>query len=425
MADHTDPTKEHATRVVRKGRGSLKRAASLLRLALAAFLLFLAAWVIVPPVAFPALLLSVGAPEVGVWLILLALVVAAFATREARRSRVAKLTIVCAIVTIMVAVVPFLQFPATARRFDSAMRAGLGKDYLSEIDESDTRRLRRHPLDVRELLTGLEAGEPRVVRGARFAVNDGVPLTLDVYRPTSPGTYPGIVEVYGGGWQRGAPADNAAFDSYLATHGYVVFAIDYRHAPQWRWPAQQSDVGAALEWIARHGTEYDADPTRLAVMGRSSGAELAMVAAYARGGPPIRAVVSYYGPVDLIEGYRHPPRPDPLDVRQLLVAFLGGPPEDAPDAYRSASPIGYVDRALPPTLLVYGAHDHIVEARFGRMLQSRLLAAGSTSVYLEIPWAEHGFDVITGGPSGQLALFYTERFLAWALATNRASRPPS
>src|SRR2546425_2813036 len=103
--------------------------------------------------------------------------------------------------------------------------------------------------------------------------------------------------------QRGAPGDNSAFDSYLATHGFVVFAIDYRHAPRWRWPAQLADVRAALEWIGRHGTEYGADPNRLAVLGRSSGAQLAMVASYARGGPPVRAVVSYYGPVDLVEGY--------------------------------------------------------------------------------------------------------------------------
>lgn len=425
MADQGDPTKEHATRVVRKGQGGLQRSTSMLRCALTVLLLLLASWTIVPPVTVPTLALAVGAPEVGAWLILLALVMAAFAMREARRIRIAKVTIVCAAATIVVAVVPFIRFPATAHRFDSAMRAGLGDAYLSAIDESNRGRMRPHPLDVRELLTGLEAGEPGVMRGVRFAASDGVPLTLDIYRPTAPGTYPAILEIYGGGWQRGAPADNATFDSYLATHGYIVFAIDYRHAPQWRWPAQLTDVRAALEWVVRHGAEYDADPSRLAVMGRSSGAQLAMVAAYAPGGPPIRAVVSYYGPVDLIEGYLHPPRPDPLDVRQLLVAFLGGRPDDALDAYRSASPISYVDRVLPPTLLVYGTHDHVVEARFGRMLQSRLLATGSRSVYLEIPWAEHGFDAISGGPSAQLALFHTERFLAWALATNRVSRRPS
>ena len=70
-----------------------------------------------------------------------------------------------------------------------------------------------------------------------------------------------------------------------------------------------------------------------------------------------------------------------------------------------------------PTLLIYGTRDHIVEARFGRMLHERLLATGTTSVLLEIPWAEHAFDAVANGPSAQIALYYTERFLAWAVAS--------
>ena len=49
------------------------------------------------------------------------------------------------------------------------------------------------------------------------------------------------------------------------------------------------------------------------------------------------------------------------------------------------------------------------------MLDDRLRAAGTTSVFMEIPWAEHAFDAVPFGPSGQLSLYYTERFLAWAL----------
>jgi acetyl esterase/lipase len=377
-------------------------------------LLFLAAWTLLPPPTYGALILAVVAPEMGAWLILLATIVAISAAREARQSRAARLTVLLAMATIAFAAVPYIQFRATASRFDSAMRAGLGDGYLSTVDESIRHRMRAHRLDILELLTGLRGGDPRITRRVRYTMNDGVSLGLDVYRPPQPGRYPAIVQNYGGGWQRGAPGDNSAFASYLATHGFVVFAIDYRHAPRWRWPAQLADVRAALEWIGRHGAEYDADPNRVAVLGRSSGAELAMVAAYA-GGPPIRAVVSYYGPVDLVEGYRHPPHPDPLDVRGILGAFIGGSPDEAMEGYRRASPINYVDRILPPTLLVYAAHDHVVEPRFGRMLHSALLARGTTSVFLEIPWAEHGFDVVSGGPSAQLTLYYTERFLAWAL----------
>ena len=72
-------------------------------------------------------------------------------------------------------------------------------------------------------------------------------------------------------------------------------------------------------------------------------------------------------------------------------------------------------RRVPPTLLVYGARDHVVAPRFGRALHDRLRQAGAVSVLLELPWAEHAFDALPNGLSGQIALYYTERFLAWAL----------
>ena len=143
--------------------------------------------------------------------------------------------------------------------------------------------------------------------------------------------------------------------------------------------------------------------------------ENSLLAAYEPNAPRIRGVVSYYGPVDLADGHRNPPKPDPLGIRTIEEALLGGPPDSVPGRYREASPITYVTRRIPPTLLVYGGHDHVVEARFGRLLHERLLATGTSSVFLEIPWAEHGFDAVPGGPSAQMSLYYTERFLAWAL----------
>lgn len=99
---------------------------------------------------------------------------------------------------------------------------------------------------------------------------------------------------------------------------------------------------------------------------------------------PIRAVVSYYGPVDLTEGYRNPPRMDPLDVRSIEVASLGGTPDQMASRYREASPITYVSGRLPPSLLIYGGRDHVALPRFAAMLHDRLRAAGATSVLLTI-----------------------------------------
>jgi acetyl esterase/lipase len=66
-------------------------------------------------------------------------------------------------------------------------------------------------------------------------------------------------------------------------------------------------------------------------------------------------------------------------------------------------------------LSIYGSRDHIVEARFGRMLHSALTSAGTTSVLLELPWAEHAFDAVPNGMGRRVAMYYTERFIAWAV----------
>ena len=318
---------------------------------------------------------------------------------------------------------PLVQLPFVARRFDNAMRRALSDDFLRGVPSDNLVRMRSAPivtLDLQALQS--RSGAALVTRASLEAsfCHALVPLTLDIYRPASAGRYPSIVQIYGGAWQRGAPGVDARFAAYLANRGFVVFAIDYRHAPEWQWPAQIEDVRAALGWIREHGREWDADVSRLALLGRSAGAELAMVAAYERSasrgasdtpGVSVSAVVSYYGPVDLADGYRNPPAPDPLNVQSIEAAFLGGTPDQVPDRYREASPITYVSRRLPPSLLIYGSRDHVVLSRFGARLDDRLRAAGATSVLLEIPWAEHAFDFIANGPSGQLSRYYTERFL--------------
>ncbi|MGH7499685.1 MAG: alpha/beta hydrolase [Gemmatimonadales bacterium] len=384
----------------------------------AVLLFLLTIWVVVPAPTYPLLIVAIGAPESGIWLIAGAALIALAGLHNPTRSWTTRATTFVAVATIALAAFPFVRFPATAHRFDAAMHAALGEDYLCAVPEGVRRSMRHSPLNPVELVTGLRGGTARVTRGIRFTVTDGIPLTMDIYRPSEQGSHPSVVQIYGGAWLRGGPGENAEFATYLASHGYVVFAIDYRHAPRWQWPAQLADVRSALGWIGVHGREYGADPARMAILGRSSGAQLAMVGAYAPGGPQVRAVVSFYGPVDLAEGYRHPPRPDPLHVRTIEEAFLGGAPDAVPGRYRDASPVTYVVRPLPPTLLVYGAGDHVVEPRFGTMLHERLAAAGTTSVLLEVPWSEHAFDAVTGGPGAQLALYHTERFLAWALRSS-------
>ena len=384
-------------------------------------LVFLTSWIVLPAPNRPLLTLGVVAPEVSAWFALGCLGVLVLTLGAAGRDKVARVTLALTVVATVLAAVPLVRLPFVVRRFDRTIQTALGDDFLRDVPADRRARMRPAPIVFFDLFRGIDVGEARVTRDIPFAAPDGVRLTLDIYRPVSVGRHPSVVQIYGGAWQRGAPGDDARFATYLAARGFVVFAIDYRHAPRWQWPAQIEDVRAALGWIRDHGGAYDADVSRLALIGRSAGAHLAMVAAYEPGARPgmpamaIQAVVSYYGPVDLADGHRNPPSPDPLDVRSIEEAFLGGTPDQVPDRYRDASPITYVSGRLPPSLLIYGSRDHVVLARFGAMLDDRLRAAGATSVFLQIPWGEHAFDAIPNGLSGQLSLYYTEEFLVWAL----------
>ena len=266
------------------------------------------------------------------------------------------------------------------------------------------------PFSITTLLAGVEMGQSRLTRHVPLGSPEGVPLTVDIYQPMSDGAHPVIVQIYGGAWQRGTPGADAVFAARLASRGYVVFAIDYRHAPQWKWPAQLDDVRAALVWVRSHASEFGADASKLVLFGRSAGAQLAVVAGLQD--PGVSAIISFYGPVNLTNGWRYPPRPDPIGSRAVLEAFLGGTPDQMPERYLQASPITYVSANAPRTLLIYGTRDHIVQPQYGRNLHAALTAAGAKSELVEIPWGDHAFDALPAGLSGQVALFHTERFLA-------------
>ena len=371
-----------------------------------AVLLFVSVWILIPAPNGYVLPLTIGSPEVSPLLLAAAVVLWLLASIRARKFDVARLALVFALVSACLSLIPLIRVPMTLKRFDSAMEP---------VRIPMQPGMRAHPVDIGDLFRPPGPATAKVTRGVEFARPDGVPLRLNIYQPFVTGTSPVLVQIYGGSWQNGSPSSYEWFSRYFAERGYLVVAIDYRHAPQWRWPEQWDDVRRGLRWVAEHAMEYGGNPSRIGLVGRSAGSHLAMRVAFEEAPSAIRAVVNFYGPVDLTDGWRHPPRPDPLNVRRILETFLGGTPDQMPERYRHASPITYASGRVPPTLHIYGSRDRIVEARFGRMIDAALKKSGNTSVLLEIPWSDHAFDVLPNGLAGQISLYYTERFLAWAL----------
>jgi acetyl esterase/lipase len=389
----------------------------LLLACLAAFLLSL--WIVIPAPIFALLPLSVGTSEISPGLVLVNLILAiilviliAFCHVKGWSVRIA-LTLMT--IALLLTSLPLIQFGKTYQQADRTITQILGQNYLAQVPATVQAKFRSRPLILTDIFQGITTAEIRYTPDISFANPDNVALKLNLYRPAKVGHYPAIVTIYGGAWQRGNPDQDAAFNRYMAAQGYVVWAISYRHAPQYQFPAQIDDVRSALQFIQTHATEYETDIQRVGLMGRSAGAQLAMLAAYQSSPFPIQALVNYYGPVNLTAGYYEVPTPDPIGSRSVLKAFLGGTPEDVPTLYQQASPLNAVKPNLPPSLLIYGKRDHIVQSKYGRNLARTLAAQGNQVVFMEIPWADHAFDAVFPGVSNQLALYYTERFLAWAL----------
>jgi acetyl esterase/lipase len=273
--------------------------------------------------------------------------------------------------------------------------------------------VRSRPLSLRRLFSW-EASRSGVRRQTVLYIDrDGKPLLMDIYRPAeAPGPLPGVLVVHGGSWRSGSRDNMNALNYYLGRRGYVVAAMDYRLAPAHRFPAARDDVQAAIQYLKGHAAEIGLDQSRLVILGRSAGGQLALLAGYTAQDPAIRGVVALYAPADLVFGYWKQSNPLILNSREVLETYLGGTPLTVPDAYQAASPIHFVSSNTPATLLIHGGRDQMVSPRHSKILADRLAQAGRPHLVLNLPWATHGCDINLTGPGGQLASYAIERFLA-------------
>jgi acetyl esterase/lipase len=248
-------------------------------------------------------------------------------------------------------------------------------------------------------------------------------LAIDIDLPPGAGPHPFVVVVHSGAWRSGDKGEVRHVSRALAGAGHVVVDVRYRLAPANRFPASVADVKCLLGRLRERAAEFAIDPRRGALLGRSAGGQIALVAAYSAGDPrlppacavddsPVSAVISVYGPTDLAWGYANPVRPDVVQGPHVLELYLGGPPSAIPDAYRLASPVAWVDRPVPRTLLIHGTGDRLVSVENARRLARALRDAGRPVEVLEIPLADHGFDHHAGGVADQLAQHVILRFLA-------------
>ncbi len=248
--------------------------------------------------------------------------------------------------------------------------------------------------DTPELPSSIEE-----IRNIEYKSVNGKSLQLDIYKPkTIDKPVPLLVFIHGGGWQSGKRSDYLIYLVDFAKRGYVTATVSYRLLSDAAYPACIEDINDAVEWLFEHGNNYGYDTGRIALIGGSAGAHLAMLAAYGwksvdvnekhghESTHRIKAVVDIYGPADLTTEYAR--------THPLVTNFIGNSFAKDPESYMAASPVYYLDGNDPPTLIMHGTSDDLVPISQSDNLKVKLDNLGVICVYYRLPLWPHTMDIV-------------------------------
>jgi acetyl esterase len=293
--------------------------------------------------------------------------------------------------------------------------------------------------DNRESLDNNDPTKYTLHKDVLWASPGGIPLTMDIYTPTTGAApYPVLVMFHGGGWLINDKSIMHQSAAYLATHGrYVICNVNYRllsdNGNTVTLKQSVEDAFGAVLWVQDNISRYRGDSTKIAVTGDSAGGHLsAMVVNLGdrlnsnataqatigftpsylpagqtadviaqRGGISVQAAILNYGAFDIyqasVDGFE--------SLRNIFWLMSGSLPRgilgeginvaDNPDAYQALSPSYNVPdaakRKLPPQLLTVGSEDTLVTPASVKSYAGKLQAAGQPVEYWEYAGRQHAY----------------------------------
>lgn len=195
----------------------------------------------------------------------------------------------------------------------------------------------------------------------------GGAITVRLYVPAGPGPHPLYVFLHGGGWCVGTLEErDPRCRTVSAGARCIVASVDYRLAPENRFPAAVDDCWAALCWLVAEAPRLGIDPQRVAIGGESAGANLAAVCcllARDRGGPRLRYQWLDVPATDATlaqEGHRTVPDGYGLDaahIDEFLAEYLG--PGGDPTDPRVSPLLAASHAGLPPAWIMTAEYDRL------------------------------------------------------------------
>jgi acetyl esterase/lipase len=244
----------------------------------------------------------------------------------------------------------------------------------------------------------VRAAEVEIIPNVVYGHKDGLAMTFDVIKPKTDANGAAVLYMVSGGWVSSwnPPERTATQFQGLLDKGFTVIAVRHGSSPKYVIPEIVADVRRAVRFVRFNAKQWGIDKERLGVHGGSAGGHLSLVLGTASdAGDPnaaepimresnrVASVVAYFPPVDLRQMARGPV---PAAPGQRFPA-LNFEREKAADY----SPLVHVSRDDPPTLLIHGDADELVNISHSQRMFKALQEAGVKSEFITLPGAAHGF----------------------------------
>ena len=279
---------------------------------------------------------------------------------------------------------------------------------------------------LRTIVALMDEPAPRLARIDDIAIpGPAGPIPARVYAATGAGSPARAIVAYfhGGGWVQGDLETHHGLCARLAQRaGVIVVAIDYRLAPEHKFPAAIDDCMAAYRWLRAHAADVGGDPARVAVAGDSAGGNLSAVVSQMapRAGLAVPTCgVLIYPAVDFtFETTSHRELEHGHIIPRDRIVWYAEQymPTDADRNDPRASPFRAKDlKGQPPTLVITAGFDPLRDE--GHAYAERLRAAGVEVVYHEYPGQIHAFISLTKAiPQGMSCTWEVGDYLRARLA---------
>jgi acetyl esterase/lipase len=266
------------------------------------------------------------------------------------------------------------------------------------------------PEEARMQPTPTDAVKAVMMKAGMPTTPDPVVTAKDVTYPTGGGTQkarvympagakgplPVILYIHGGGW---VIADLDVYDSSpraLAKGvNAVVVSIEYRHAPEAKFPAAHDDANAAYKWVLANAAKWGGDPDKAAVVGESAGGNMAVNVAITARDKKMRtpaSVIAVYPVADSNMATASKVKyaaAKPLDTPMLAWFFTNLLKSPAEALDKRLNLVGADLKGLPPTTIILAEIDPLHDD--GANLADKLKAAGVTTEIREFPGVTHEF----------------------------------